>query len=137
MKIITLIRLALCALLITATAHAAPAGKRFGGFAAKQTFTLTIEDRQSFETQGSETVASFRIPAGIPRFNVGQTVKFTIGRKGELKGPGFSLPLDQDNSDYNQYSSASTAKNPAQNTALLTKTSAGTTQQIVIYFRDD
>lgn len=137
MKIITLIRLAIAAVLITASAQAAgPAGKRFGGFAAKQTFTLTVEDRQAFETQGGQTAPTFRIPAGIPQFNAGQTVKFTIGRKGQLRGPGFSLALGENNADYNQYSSISTPKRAKENTALLTKASGDSAQQVVLYFYD-
>lgn len=137
MKINTLTRLAISIVFCTASVHAAgPAGKRFGGFAAKQTFSFKVEDRQSFESQGSATVQTFRIPASIPKFEVGQTVKFTIGRKGQLQGPGFSIPLELENTDYNQYLSTSTGKKPTPDTAILTKTSTDTPQQVVLYFYD-
>lgn len=121
--------------LSTVSAQAAgPAGKKFGGFAPKQTFSFKVEDRQAFEHKGYETVVTFLIPAAIPKFNVGQTVKFTIGKKGQLQGPGFSLPLERDNKGYNQYLTSSTRKNPTPDTALLTKASSGKVQQVAIYF---
>jgi hypothetical protein len=138
MKILSLVRLAIATAILTASAQAAgPAGKRFGGFAPKQTMTFKVEDRQSFETQGSATVPTFRIPAAIPRFNVGQTVKLTIGGKGQLKGPGFSFALEQDGADYNQYLAATTPKKATPNSALLTKAAPGAAQQVVLYFYDE
>lgn len=135
MQITTFVRLAVYSSLLAPLAHAAgPAGKRFGGMAPQQTFTFEVEDRQSFETRGETTVQTFRVPKGIPKFDVGQRVKFRIGDKGELKGPGFTLRLEQGNRDYNQYLSAVTRKNPIEDTALLTKTNSGGVQQIAFYF---
>lgn len=138
MKILTLIRLAIAAILLTASAQAAsPAGKRFAGFAAKDTITLTIQDRQSYETQGSKTTQTFIVTGAVPKFNVGQTIKFTIGGKGQLKGPGFSLNLGEGNTSYNQYLSAASSKKVNQDAAILTKNTSGGAQQIVLYFYDD
>lgn len=138
MKTTPLVRFAICMALFTSSAHAAgPVGKRFGGFAPKQTFSFKVENRQSFESKGSVTVQTFRIPATIPQFKVGQTVKFTIGTKGQLQGPGFSLPLELDNRAYNQYLTTPRPKNPTPDTALLTKGSAGKVRQIALYFYDE
>lgn len=128
---------ALCMAIFSASAHAAwPIGKRFGGFTPKQTFSFKVEDRQSFESKGSVTVQTFLVPAAIPKFNVGQKVKFTIGAKGQLQGPGFSLPLEMDNKDYNQYLTSPTRGNPIPDTALVTKASSGKVRQIALYFYD-
>ena len=72
--------------------HAAGAGKTFGGFKAKQTFSFKVGGVASSKTVGT-TVSKVPIPAGIPNFKVNQTVKFTIGSKGQLTGPGFSIPF--------------------------------------------
>ncbi|GAA5125266.1 hypothetical protein JIN84_13860 [Luteolibacter yonseiensis] len=135
MKTITLVRLAIYASLLIGPVHAAgPAGKRFGGFAAKQTFSFRVQDRQAFESKGSATVQTFQIPTGVPKFGIGQKVKFTIGKNGQLQGPGFSLPLEQGNNGYNQYLTQATPKNPTPDTALLTKTSSGKARQVALYF---
>jgi hypothetical protein len=137
MKIIPLVCLAICMAFVSALDCAAgPIGKRFGGFTPKQTFSFKVEDRQSFESKGPVTVQTFLIPAAIPKFNVGQKVKFTIGAKGQLQGPGFSLPLEMDNKDYNQYLTSPTRGNPIPDTALLTKASSGKVRQIALYFYD-
>jgi len=137
MKTKPLAHFAICVVLFTAAAHAAgPIGKQFGGFTPKQTFSFKVEDRQSFESKCSVTVHTFLIPAAIPKFNVGQKVKFTIGAKGQLQGPGFSLPLEMDNKDYNQYLTSPTRGNPLPDTALVTKASSGKVRQIALYFYD-
>jgi len=138
MKLFSLIRLAIAAILLTASAQAAsPAGKRFAGFVAKEIITLTIQDRQSYQTEGSKTTQTLVVTGNVPKFHVGQTIKFTIGAKGQLKGPGFILNLGEGNADYNQYVSAASAKKVNQDAAILTKNSSGGTQQIVLYFYDD
>jgi hypothetical protein len=135
MEITSLFRLTVYSSLFASFAHAAsPAGKRFGGLAPEQTFTLRVEDRRCFQTKGGTTVQSFRIPPAIPRLNVGQKVKFTVGNKGELKGPGFTLRLEQGYRDYNQYLSAVTRKNPTEDTALLTKNGSSKVRQVALYF---
>lgn len=115
---------------------AGPIGSRLGGFSPGQTFTLTVEDRQCFQTKGKKTVQTFIVPTGIPKFDIGQTVKLTIGKKGQLKGPGFSLAFEEGNRDYNEYLSARTVKNPTPDSALLTKDSPREVQQVSFYFYD-
>ena len=74
-------------------AQAAGAGKTFGGFTAKQTFSLKVAAVASAKTVGATVTRDVPIPAGFPKFKVKQTVKFTIGAKGQLTGPGFSIPF--------------------------------------------
>jgi len=122
--------------LATPVLTAGPIGRRLGGLSPKQNFTLTVEDRQSFETKGKNTVQVFSIPAGIPDFKVGQKVKFTIGKKGQLQGPGFSLLFEQGYRGYNQYLSEPTRGNPTPDNSILTKTSSGKVRQVALYFYD-
>lgn len=133
-----LVGLSLYALFLTiSVATAGPVGRRLGGFSPKQTFTLTVEDRQSYQTRGGKTVQVFRVPAGIPDFKVGQKVKFTIGQKGQLQGPGFSLLFERGYRDYNQYLSQSTRRNPTPDSSILTKATSGKVRQVALYFYDE
>lgn len=83
-----------CAALILpfSQAQAAGAGRTFGGFKPKQAFTLKVAGVSSSKTVGA-SVSKAPIPAGIPKFKINQNVKFTIGTKGQLTGPGFSIPF--------------------------------------------
>lgn len=71
--------------------EAAPASKKFGGFVAGKKFTLTVTSRKSTKTKGDDVTKNASIPKDIPKFEEGEAVTFTIGKKGQLKGPGFSI----------------------------------------------
>ena len=93
MKSLIINTFACCTLLLPITqAQAAGAGSTFGGFTPNQTFTLTVTEVGSGKRVGSKGTKGVPIPAGIPKFKVNQTVKFTIGAKGQLIGPLFSIP---------------------------------------------
>ena len=82
-------------------AVAGPAGKTYGGFSAGDKFTLKVYDAycRKSSISGGGLVP---IPSGIPKFKIGQKVKFKIGNKGQLTGPGFSVIFE--NSDgYSSY----------------------------------
>lgn len=72
--------------------QAAGAGKTFGGLKPKQTFSLKVTKVESLKKTGTGD-SQVPIPAGFPQLKVGQTVKFTIGAKGQLTCPFFSLPF--------------------------------------------
>jgi len=65
----------------------------FGDFAPGKTFTFTVTTAQTATTTGfgGSPVLSPTAPAGVPNLTVGQQVTFTIGKKGELIGPGFKI----------------------------------------------
>ena len=91
MKTLLKLSIGIVALLPFAQVQAAPVGgKLFGDFAPGKQFTLTVSDVTVVKAtiSGGNVVAS--VPKGVPNFKEGQTVKFTIGKKGELTGPGFS-----------------------------------------------
>jgi len=63
----------------------------YGGFTAGKTFTFTVGEVVSSATSGTQVITPAPPVKGIPKFVAGQQVKFTIGKKGELKGPGFNI----------------------------------------------
>lgn len=86
------------ALLPAAQIHAAPASKdislaakKYGDFAVGQKFTLTVTEAVAVKGNLGGVAKKTSIPSGVPKFKKGQKVKFTIGSKGELTGPGFSI----------------------------------------------
>src|SRR5687768_12317179 len=76
-----------CAVLSPITSQAAT----FGDFKPGQTFTLTVSSRSATKIVGSSPPTKSAIPPNVPKFTVGQKVKFTIGAKGELIGSKFSM----------------------------------------------
>lgn len=83
--------------------QAAP-GKTFGGFKPGKTFTLTVTDRESIKTTNGDVDRGVPIPSGLPKFKVGDKVKFTIGDKGALRGPGFKIQYEDNSGMRNFYS---------------------------------
>jgi len=78
-------------LLPVASLEAAPASKKFGGFTAGQKFKLTVTEKKSVKYKPGSGKKKVDVPNGIPDFSKGQTVTFTIGKSGQLKGSGFSI----------------------------------------------
>lgn len=76
----------------------------YGGFAVGKQFTLTVTERTSIRTSGSHVTKHAAVPEGMPDFNKGRKVKFTIGNKGKLVGPGFSIIYRSSKSRVNIYS---------------------------------
>lgn len=92
------------ALLPFAQAQAgAPASKLFGGFAPGKTFSFKVTERVSAQSKGTKIIKKVPVPAGIPNYQVGQKIKFTIGTKGQLTGPGFSMAYKADGGTANAY----------------------------------
>ncbi|MEO5914370.1 MAG: hypothetical protein ABIS50_09070 [Luteolibacter sp.] len=113
MKTISLQLLLLCGSLLTVTQAQAggPVSKTFGGFAAGKKFTLTVQEATSTKSVGTNVDNKVPVPEGIPKFKVGQKIAFTIGKKGELTGPNFSIALLNSTTNANSY-----AKQPTQKT---------------------
>lgn len=92
MKSLLIRSIACCAVLLPlATAQA----KTYGGFKPGDTFNLKLDYRTSIKEVGSVVTDKQPIPAGIPKFKVGATVKFTIGKKGQLTAKGLSMPFKE------------------------------------------
>lgn len=66
--------------------------KDFGGLTPKKTFSLVVKQVECVEVSTGKRVAA-PVPKGVPTFKKGQSIKFTIGSKGELMGKGFNIPF--------------------------------------------
>ena len=75
----------------------------FGGWSPGKTFTFTVTNVSSSGTQGTTIINPAPIPKGVPKLVNGQQVKFTIGKKGQLIGPGFNIAFQADAGSSNVY----------------------------------
>ena len=128
MKIIPIHVVALCsAVLSFANVQAGgPASKSFGGFKPGLKFSFVVKDVSSSQAIGkSKVTRNVPIPAGIPKFRTGETVKFTIGSKGQLSGSGFSLPFLDTSSGINSYAILPSLNYLSPNGATVSKSSSG------------
>ena len=101
-----------------------PASKTFGDLRAGQKFTFTVQSVISSQSFGNKKKATVPVPDGIPAFKTGQRVKFVIGRKGELTGPGFSIPLLGTSPSINSYAKLPDQSSPSPNGGGVSKNSA-------------
>lgn len=109
--LLTAIVVASAAILPATSIQAAPAGKtiefaakkKFGDFTSGQKFTFTVDEVVSSKATLGGVNKKTPVPGGIPKFKKGQKVKFTIGSKGELKGPGFTIKFEADGGLSNVY----------------------------------
>ena len=94
MKSLLLHAIACCAALLPiAQAQAVePAAKKYGDFKPGDTFTMTVSNATEIGQR----------PSGFPQFKKGQKVKFTIGAKGQLTAPGFSINFEPDGTSKNE-----------------------------------
>lgn len=101
------------------------AAKTFGGFSPGKTFTLTVKQVNSTQTIGYKAPKVVPIPSGIPKFKVGDKVKFEIGKSGQLKGPDFILPYVSSTSFINTYSIQPSLNLLSPNGGIVTKNTKG------------
>lgn len=107
---LTLSLLIACAsLLPIASAEAAgPVGKTYGNFAPETRFALTVVKRVTTRTKGRDVDRNVSIPKELPGFREGRRIRFTIGKHGQLTGPGFSIDFRKGKRSANVYAEAST-----------------------------
>lgn len=122
-KLILFVQLIVAGLAIC---QAAPApAPSFGGFTKGQTFSFTVRERVSSAVVGATVIPDAAIPSQIPTFQVGQVVKFTIGSKGELKGPRFTIKFLTDAGTSNAYANPPSRTNLNPNQAIVYKNGSG------------
>ena len=108
-----------------AQSHAAePASTTYGGFTPGQRFVLTVTDRTSTKTRGSKVTDGAPVPDGIPDYPIGKKVLFTIGDKGQLTHPGYSIIFRREEGDVNFYANKPTFSKPSGSAATITKNSS-------------
>lgn len=102
-----------------------PASKNFGGLKSGTKFTLTVQSVSSAQTVGKKTKLKAPVPEGIPKFKAKQKIKFTIGKNGELKGPGLSIAYVGSSGSVNAYAKLPNYKTISPNNATVVKDSKG------------
>jgi hypothetical protein len=94
----------------------------FGGWAAGKTFTYTVTGATAAAKGMTGDPYPVAVPKGIPSYKVGEQVKFTIGKKGELLAPkGLKISFQADGITSNQYVNIPTAKAPTPHFAFVLK----------------
>ena len=106
---------------------AGPAGKAFGPFSPRKTFKLKITrvDTSRQILTPYKLTTGVRIPDGVPKYEVGQKVEFTIGANGQLKVRGLSIPFAGQTISYISYNVLPTVSKPSPRSALILKDAAG------------
>lgn len=106
----------------------------YGGFAPGKTFTFTVTSRTSVQTKGTKVTTNAPIPAGIPNYSKGQKVKFTIGSKGQLTGPGLSMPFKSGSATANTYVNPPTSTFAQPNSGIVFKNSLNKPTGVTLHF---
>lgn len=104
-----------------AQVEAGAAGKLFGGFEPWKKFEFKVTKVISAQASLTDFDKSVPVPEGIPKFKKGQTVKFKIGRKGQLSGPGFLIPFKSGRKTANTYATVETSSRPKANVGIVSK----------------
>ena len=93
------------------------------GFAPDTTFKFKVVYMYSSVAPAADPVAQVQapVPSGIPNFKLENTVKFTIGSKGQLTGPGFSMKFVADEGFSYAYSASNPLSPANPNTAHVDK----------------
>ena len=109
------------ALLPVSSLRAADPATTFGGFTPGQTFTMTVTDATSVRTKGTDADRNVPVPDGWPDLKEGDSVKFVIGKNGQLTGPDFSITYKSEKERINLYSNNPTLTSPRGEAAVISK----------------
>lgn len=114
--------LAACSVLLpVGSLCAADSTTTYGGFVPGKTFTMTVTNATSIRTKGDDLDRDVPVPDGWPDLKVGQTMTFTIGDKGQLIAPGFSIAYKSEKDRLNLYSNNPSFSSPEGEAAAITK----------------
>ena len=93
------------------------------GFAPDTTFKFKVVYMYSSAAPAADPLAQVQapVPSGIPNFKLGNTVKFTVGSKGQLTGPDFSMKFVADEGSSYSYSAKNRLSPANPNTAHVDK----------------
>ncbi len=122
-------------LLPTASLYAGgPASKTWGGFAKGYKFTLTVTDRDCTRIEGLDEDDDAPIPGKFPKFKVGEKLTFTIGDKGVLKGPGFTVKYEEEEDNRVYYTNGVVSAGDRAEAAVVTKTDNDKARKVRLTF---
>lgn len=110
----------------------------FGGLNPGKKFSFNVEEAIFAKASLTGSGKIKKAPKGIPNYKKGQKIKFTIGKKGELIGPGFKMNLMKGgvSAVSNAYSSGVNKKssNLTPNVAIVYKNSKGKPTAVALNF---
>jgi len=121
MKQLLVNTIACAALLLPVTTAQA---KEYGGWEPGKTFRFTVKEKISGKADAlGNVIKKTAVPSGVPDYDKNQTVKFTIGPKGQLQGPdGLNLPFKSDGGSANVYANTPSASKPQADVGEVFKT---------------
>lgn len=113
--------LAACSVLLPVGSLCAADSTTYGGFVPGKTFTMTVTNATSIRTKGDDLDHDVPVPDGWPDLQVGQTMTFTIGDKGQLTAPGSSITYKSEKDRLNLHSNNPSFRSPEGEAAAITK----------------
>jgi hypothetical protein len=109
--------------------------RTFGGFEPTKKFKLTVKKVTSVKRTGFAVIPDAPIPAGIPDYALGEKVRFTIGRRGELKALGLNIAFKNGNRNVNNYLNQITLSTPDVQGAGIGKSVTGQPKNMIINYQ--
>lgn len=131
MKQLLLQTIACCAVLLPFSQLEA---KTYGGFKPGKSFTMKVTEKITAKNVGTKVVKNVPVPAGVPNYQKGQKVKFTIGAKGQLIAKGMSIPFKSDGGSANVYNKTVTTGAPKSDTGEVFKSSTNKPTGVALMF---
>ena len=110
------------------------AKKTYGGFKPGKKFSFKVTEVVATKQKLGGGPTKTSIPKGIPKFKKGKKVKFTIGKKGELKMPGYSIKFEADGGTSNAYVNKPKGSAPQGDAAIVFKDSNGKPTTVALTF---
>jgi hypothetical protein len=140
-KLFLLIALSCSALIPTTPAKAqeAPTAPILrGGIAPGTVYTVRVIEIISIKIDQKGKKKKVSIPRGVPKFQKGQTITFTIGAEEQVSGPGFSFPYRESYVERgyptNDYGARATKRNPIPNGVSIARKTDGSAKEIQLGF---
>lgn len=96
-----------------------------GDFIAGSSFSLPLVFMNCSASAFGQNPEPAVPPKGVPAFAPGQTIRFKIGKKGQLIGPGFKISFHSESPGSNTYVGLATRKVPNPPAAVVFKDGAG------------
>lgn len=133
MKQLLLNTIACCAVLLPFSQAEA---KTYGGFAPGKKFEFKVKEKISGKVNLSgKVIKKTPVPAGVPDYKLGDTIKFKIGKKGQLTGPkGLNLPFKEDAGTANVYYIPPSKNRPEGDIGQVFKDSKGKPTAVALTF---
>jgi hypothetical protein len=112
--------------------------KNYGGLNPGRKFVFKVEEAIIAKASLGSSKRIKKAPKGIPNYKKGKKIKFKIGKKGELIGPGFKMKLEKGgiSAVSNVYTSGISKKSPSTqpSAAIVYKNAKGKPVAVALNF---